>query len=298
MILADGWKDYLIIDTGDGEKLESWNGRILRRPDPQVIWPKSKSSKTWEQVDARYYRSNKGGGNWEKYSKLPTSWSITYDLSDAVTMKFHVEPTGFKHTGIFPEQAANWSWMYDKIAKNLSARKSINILNLFAYTGAASVACAAAGANVCHVDAAKGMVSRAKDNLTLSGLGDRPVRFIVDDVIKFVQREKNRGNKYDGIIMDPPSFGRGPSGEMWKLEEQLFSLVDLCTEVLSADPLFFVINSYTTGLQPLVLSNILHSTVGALHSSGRVQAEELGIPVVDSKIVLPCGATGRWSKDD
>ena len=298
MILADGWKDYLIIDTGDGEKLESWNGRILRRPDPQVIWPKSKSSKTWEQVDARYYRSNKGGGNWEKYSKLPTSWSITYDLSDDVTMKFHVEPTGFKHTGIFPEQAANWSWMYDKIAKNLSARKSINILNLFAYTGAASVACAAAGANVCHVDAAKGMVSRAKDNLTLSGLGDRPVRFIVDDVIKFVQREKNRGNKYDGIIMDPPSFGRGPSGEMWKLEEQLFSLVDLCTEVLSADPLFFVINSYTTGLQPLVLSNILHSTVGALHSSGRVQAEELGIPVVDSKIVLPCGATGRWSKDD
>jgi len=298
VILADGWKDYLIIDTGDGEKLESWNGRILRRPDPQVIWPKSKSSKTWEQVDARYYRSNKGGGNWEKYSKLPTSWSITYDLSDDVTMKFHVEPTGFKHTGIFPEQAANWSWMYDKIAKNLSARKSINILNLFAYTGAASVACAAAGANVCHVDAAKGMVSRAKDNLTLSGLGDRPVRFIVDDVIKFVQREKNRGNKYDGIIMDPPSFGRGPSGEMWKLEEQLFSLVDLCTEVLSADPLFFVINSYTTGLQPLVLSNILHSTVGALHSSGRVQAEELGIPVVDSKIVLPCGATGRWSKDD
>ncbi|MEI6602044.1 MAG: class I SAM-dependent methyltransferase [Clostridia bacterium] len=301
MILASGWKDYLILDTGDGEKLESWNGRVLRRPDPQVIWPRSKPIKTWEDVDARYYRSNKGGGNWEKYSKLPTSWTISYDLTapgHEALLRFHVEPTGFKHTGIFPEQAANWSWMYEKITAARQSREKINVLNLFAYTGAATVACAAAGANVCHVDAAKGMVQRAKENLALSELADKPVRFIVDDVMKFVQREKNRGNQYDGIIMDPPSFGRGPSGEMWKLEEQLFALVDACTEVLSDDPLFFVINSYTTGLQPLVLSNILHSTVGALHPNGAVQAEELGIPVVESKIVLPCGATGRWSKSE
>jgi len=293
LIIASGWKDYQIIDTGDGEKLESWNGHVLCRPDPQVIWPRSKSAKVWDDIDARYHRSNKGGGNWEKYSKLPSSWTISYELPDTI-LKFHVEPTGFKHTGIFPEQAANWTWMHEKISQN-STRK-LNILNLFAYTGAATIACAAAGANVCHVDAAKGMVARAKDNLALSGLADRPVRFIVDDVLKFVQREKNRGNKYDGIIMDPPSFGRGPGGEMWKIEEQLFSLVELCTEVLSDDPIFFVINSYTTGLQPLVLSNILYSTIGVTHPNGNVQAEELGIPVVGSKIVLPCGATGRWSK--
>ena len=302
MIIASGWKDYLIIDTGDGEKLESWDGEVLRRPDPQVIWPKSKSEKVWEKVDARYYRSSKGGGSWEKYSKLPASWTISFDLtenhSEEHKVKFYVEPTGFKHTGIFPEQAANWRWMFDKISKNIGSRDKINVLNLFAYTGAASVACAAAGANVCHVDAAKGMVQRAKENLSLSGLADKPVRFIVDDVLKFVQREKNRGNKYDCIIMDPPSFGRGPNGEMWKLEEQLYSLVDACVEVLSEEPLFFVINSYTTGLQPLVLSNILYSTIGERFSNGTVQAEELGIPVVDSNIVLPCGATGRWSRND
>ena len=304
MIIASGWKDYLIIDTGDGEKLESWDGKVLRRPDPQVIWPKAKSQKVWENVDAQYHRSSKGGGSWENFSKLPSSWTISYNLVDYPNpseknevLKFHVEPTGFKHTGIFPEQAANWCWMYEIISKNIQSRPKLNVLNLFAYTGAASVACAAAGASVCHVDAAKGMVQRAKENLALSGFADRPVRFIVDDVLKFVQREKNRGNKYDCIIMDPPSFGRGPNGEMWKLEEQLFSLVTACVEVLSDDPLFFIINSYTTGLQPLVLSNILYSTIGTRFEGGTVQAEELGIPVVDSRIVLPCGATGRWSRN-
>ena len=296
MIIASGWKDYQIIDTGDGEKLESWNKKILRRPDPQVIWPKTKDESTWSKVDARYHRSNKGGGNWEKFSRLPDSWTINYPLSENVQIKFHVEPTGFKHTGIFPEQAANWKWMYDIISKESAARNDINILNLFAYTGAATVACAAAGANVCHVDAAKGMVSRAKENLALSGFEGKPVRFIVDDVIKFVQREKNRGKKYDGIIMDPPSFGRGPNGEMWKLEEQLFPLVQKCLEIISDTPIFFIINSYTTGLQPLVLANILQTTFGARFRDGEILADELGLPVLDSKIVLPCGATGRWFK--
>lgn len=286
MLLANNWKDYELIDTGDGEKLERWGKYILRRPDPQIIWP-SIHTDAWKKIDAHYHRSKSGGGSWEILSKLPAKWTVSYkDLS------FYIEPTGFKHTGLFPEQAVNWDWMMDKI--KLAARPA-KVLNLFAYTGGATVACANAGAEVCHVDAAKGMVARAKENLALSGLEDRKVRFIVDDVFKFVEREKKRGNTYEGIIMDPPSYGRGSNGEVWKIEDAIFQLVQSCADILSDKPLFFLINSYTTGFSATVLKNILVQTVGRKFK-GQLSCGEVGIPVSSSQLVLPCGTFGRWEE--
>jgi len=285
MLLADGWKDYELIDTGNGEKLERWGKYILRRPDPQIIWPINGNGKLWSKADAHYHRSSSGGGKWEFKKKLPERWQISYK-----GMSFHIEPTGFKHTGLFPEQAVNWDWIIDKIR---SAKRPIKVLNLFAYTGGATVAAAFAGASVCHVDAAKGMVQWAKENISLSGFSDRPVRFIVDDVIKFVQREKRRENFYDAIIMDPPSYGRGPKGEIWKIEDELYPLVELCMDVLSKEPLFFLINSYTTGFSPIVVENILKMTIGKKYK-GIVSSGEVGIPVSSTGLVLPCGIFGRW----
>lgn len=288
MLLADDWKDYELIDAGNGEKLERWGIYILRRPDPQAIWPCTGRKEMWNKADAHYHRSSSGGGKWEYIKKLPERWSISYgDLS------FYIEPTGFKHTGLFPEQAVNWKWMIDKIK---SASGPVRVLNLFAYTGGATLAAAYAGAEVCHVDAAKGMVARAKENLELSGLKHRPVRFITDDVVKFVQREQRRGRTYEGIIMDPPSYGRGPKGELWKIEEELYGLVDMCTAILSPKPVFFLINSYTTGLAPTVLKNILTISV-AKKFGGHVSSDEIGLPVSSSKLVLPCGASGRWERE-
>ncbi|EPR11710.1 class I SAM-dependent methyltransferase [Ruminiclostridium papyrosolvens] len=284
MLLADEWKEYELIETGDGEKLERWGNVILRRPDPQIIWP-IKDKKMWDKADAHYHRSQSGGGQWEFKKKVPKRWTVSFN-----ELKFYIEPTGFKHTGLFPEQAVNWKWMINSVQK---ANRPIRVLNLFAYTGGATVATAYAGAEVCHVDASKGMVSWAKENLALSGLADRPVRFITDDCMKFVQREIRRGKKYDGIIMDPPSYGRGPGGEIWKIEDSLYGFVEQCMGLLSDKPLFFLINSYTTGFSPTVLSNILKQTIGkrfkGTHSSG-----EVGIPVSNSGLVLPCGIYGRW----
>lgn len=284
MLLADEWKDYELIETGDGEKLERWGDIILRRPDPQIIWPIN-DKKIWNRADAQYHRSQSGGGNWDYKRKLPNRWTIGFE-----ELKFYIEPTGFKHTGLFPEQAVNWKWMINNIQK---ANRPIKVLNLFAYTGGATVAAAYAGAEVCHVDASKGMVGWAKENVALSGLVDRPVRFIVDDCMKFVQREIRRGKKYDGIIMDPPSYGRGPNGEIWKIEDSLYSFVEQCMGVLSDNPLFFLINSYTTGFSPTVLSNILRQTIGSRHK-GTHSCGEVGIPVSNSGLVLPCGIYGRW----
>jgi len=286
MKLADKWSDYKVIATGDGYKLEDWGGIILLRPDPQVIWHSSIDMDKYPGLHAKYVRSETGGGEWRYYRKMPQEWSIGYG-----DLKFKIKPMGFKHTGLFPEQAANWETM-SALIKN--AGRPINVLNLFAYTGGATVACLAAGASVCHVDAAKGMVERAGDNVRLSGLGDRPARFIIDDCKKFVQREIRRGRRYDAVIMDPPSYGRGPNGEMWKIENELFDFVKLCTEVLSDDPLFFLINSYTTGLQPAVLKNILTLTMKDYH--GRVEAYEVGLPTEEG-IALPCGAGGMFIND-
>lgn len=282
MLIANNWKDYQVIATSDGYKLERWGDITLLRPDPQVIWHGEKDIFT-EPVHARYLRSEKGGGKWEYFKKVPEDWVISYG-----TLNFKVKPMGFKHTGLFPEQAANWDKM-TALIKN--ANRPISALNLFAYTGGATCALLAAGASVCHVDASKGMVERAGENVRLSNLGDKPVRFIIDDCVKFVKREIRRGRKYDAIIMDPPSYGRGPNGEMWKIEEQLFDLVKLCSEVLSDNPLFFLINSYTTGLQPAVLKNILTLTVQK--GRGRVEAYEVGLPT-DEGICLPCGAGGMF----
>lgn len=288
MLLADGWKDYELIDTGDGEKLERWGDYTLRRPDPQIIWPVARENRSWKEADAWYHRSKSGGGSWEFKRKLPERWTVSYKQ-----LSFYIEPTGFKHTGLFPEQAVNWDWIINKIK---SASRPLNVLNLFAYTGGASVAAAYAGANVCHVDAAKGMVKWAKENLALSGLKDKPARFIVDDVMKFVQREKRRGNTYDGIIMDPPSYGRGPNGEVWKIEDQLYGFVEECAGVLSEQPEFFLINSYTTGFSPTVLENILKMVLGK-RFGGQVSSGEVGIPVTLSGMVLPCGIYGRWERN-
>lgn len=287
MLLADKWKDYELLDTGDGEKLERWGKYVLRRPDPQVIWPGTDNEKAWARADAHYHRSQSGGGSWEYKTKLPSRWTISYGK-----LSFYIEPTGFKHTGLFPEQAVNWEWMMDKIR---SASKPVRVLNLFAYTGGATVACAYAGAEVCHVDAAKGMVTRAKENLELSGLKDRTVRFITDDVIKFVQREKRRGRMYEGIIMDPPSYGRGPKGELWKIEDELYGLVEMCMDILSPEPVFFLINSYTTGLAPSVLTNILSMSM-IKKFGGQAYSDEIGLPIKASGLVLPCGASGRWER--
>ena len=280
MYTADNWKDYEVLDTAHGEKLERWGNVLLRRPDPQVIWKKEGNPALWKKADGFYHRSKSGGGSWEFSTKLPDRWQISYGK-----LKFFVRPTGFKHTGLFPEQAVNWDYIGKKIS---GETRKINVLNLFAYTGGATLAAAAAGADVVHVDASKGMVSWAKENLELSGLRDRYVRFIVDDCEKFVAREIKRGHFYDGIIMDPPSYGRGPGGEMWKMEDKIYDLVKLCSNLLSDNPLFFIINSYTTGLAPTVIKNII-----SLALSGKAEAEEIGLPVTSSGIFLPCGATGR-----
>ncbi len=284
MFLADTWKDYEVLDTGDGEKLERWGTHYLRRPDPQTIWPKGNES-LWRKAEAHYHRSDRGGGEWEFFGRLPEKWQVGYE-----DLRFWVRPTGFKHTGLFPEQAANWDWMRGLIRE--SGPREIKVLNLFGYTGGATLACAAAGAHVTHVDAAKGMVQWAKENRELSGLPENRFRWIVEDALRFVQREIRRGNSYDGILMDPPSYGRGPSGEVWKLENELFGLVDTCAQVLSGDPLFFLVNSYTTGFQASVLSNMLERCVSA-RFGGRVDSEELCLPVTAGG-VLPCGASGRW----
>lgn len=284
MRIADKWKDYSIIATGDGMKLERWDDVYLLRPDPQVIWPERIQMSAYKSLNAIYNRSESGGGGWKILKKMPQEWTVSYG-----DLNFLVKPMGFKHTGLFPEQAVNWDRMRELIS---NAGRPVNVLNLFAYTGGATVACLAAGASVCHVDASKGMVERAGENVRLSGLKDKPVRFIIDDCKKFVQREIRRGRKYDAIIMDPPSYGRGPNGEMWKIESELYPLVELCTEVLSDNPLFFLINSYTTGLQPMVLKNILTLTVGSKFP-GEVEAYEVGIKTEEG-IDLPCGASGLF----
>lgn len=286
MKLADKWTDYSVIATGDGYKLERWGEVILLRPDPQVIWRSSVDMENYPGLCARYVRSETGGGAWRYFKEMPSEWTVGYG-----DLKFLVKPMGFKHTGLFPEQAANWEIMSGLIKK---ANRPISVLNLFAYTGGATVACLSAGASVCHVDAAKGMVERAGENVRLSGLKDKPVRFIVDDCIKFVRREIRRGHKYDAIIMDPPSYGRGPNGETWKIENDLFDFVTLCGQVLSEDPLFFLINSYTTGLQPAVLKNII--TLALKGRKGRVEAYEVGLPTEEG-IALPCGAGGMFIND-
>ena len=287
MIVANNWKDYEIIDMANGEKLERWKDIILVRPDPQIIWKDKSFPNKWKDVNAVYKRSSTGGGAWDYKKKVPANWQVKYK-----NLTFNIKPMGFKHTGLFPEQAANWDWMIEKIK---SAKREIKVLNLFAYTGGATVACLSAGASVCHVDSSKGMVSWAKENVISSGLQERPVRYIVDDVVKFVNREIRRGNKYDAIIMDPPSYGRGAKGEVWQFEDNIYDLVELCTKVLSDNPLFFLINSYTTGISSTVLKNILNLTVGKLYK-GKLEAGEIGIPMEESKLVLPCGIYGRWEK--
>ena len=284
MYLASGWKAYEILDAGNGDKLERWGDVTLLRPDPQAVWTMDGAER---RADAVYHRSASGGGHWEYKKQLPEQWTIAYrDLT------FVVRPTGFKHTGLFPEQAVNWDWMRRQIeAHSARTGRRTKVLNLFAYTGGATCACAKAGAEVAHVDAAKGMVAWAKDNAAASGLEAAPIRYIVDDCVKFVKREIRRGNHYDGILMDPPSYGRGPTGEMWKIENDLYPLVLLCAELLSDDPCFFLINSYTTGLAPTVLSNVLKLAV----NGGHAEADEIGLPIARGSLVLPCGASGRWT---
>ena len=285
MWLADAWKDYEVLDTSGGEKLERWGKYVLVRPDPQVIWNTPKDDPLWRKYDARYARSSTGGGKWANL-RLPEHWQVKYR-----ELTFNVKPMNFKHTGVFPEQAANWDFIMETIR---GTGRPINALNLFAYTGGATLACAAAGASVCHVDAAKGMVAWAKENAKSSGLEDRPIRWIVDDCAKFVEREIRRGRRYDAIIMDPPSYGRGPSGEIWKLEENLWPFVQLVSQVLSDKPLFVIINSYTTGLAPSVVGYIMDS-IFTKRFGGHSECGELGLPVKDSGLVLPCGSTGRWT---
>ncbi len=287
MWIADNWKDYEIIDTSCGEKLERWGKYLLVRPDPQVIWNTEKKQPGWKNMNGHYHRSSKGGGEWEFFN-LPEEWSIHYR-----DMTFNLKPFSFKHTGLFPEQATNWDWCFDIIQK---AKRPVRVLNLFAYTGGATLSAAKAGASVTHVDASKGMVNWAKENAASSGLSDAPIRWLVDDCVKFVEREIRRGNTYDGIIMDPPSYGRGPKGEIWKIEENIYPFIRLTTKLLSHDALFFLINSYTTGLQPAVLSYMLHTTV-VKKLGGIVDASEIGLPVSSNGLILPCGASGRWSSN-
>ena len=283
MDVANNWKDYEILDMANGEKLERWGNVVLIRPDPQIIWKNKSFPEKWNKANARYNRSSSGGGAWKYNSKVLENWQIKY--KDLV---FNIKPMGFKHTGLFPEQAVNWDWMISKIQ---NAKREIKVLNLFAYTGGATVACSYAGASVCHVDSSKGMTTWAKENIVSSGLKDRPVRFIVDDVVKFVNREIRRGNKYDGIIMDPPSYGRGTNGEVWKFEDNISDLVELCSKVLSDKPLFFLINSYTTGISSTVLENILRLNI---KKDGKFSHGEIGLPMTNSKLILPCGIYGKW----
>ncbi len=294
MFLSRDWKDYELIDASRGEKLERWGGIILRRPDPQIVWsvPDREKSELWRKADAGYIRSSKGGGSWKTFKKIPEYWTIGYK-----NLRFKITPMGFKHTGLFPEQASNWDWFSDIIKNSGRSRDNINVLNLFAYTGGASVAALEAGASVCHVDAAKGMVARAKENAALSGLSKLPIRYIVDDVKKFAEREIRRGHKYDGIIMDPPSYGRGPSGEVWKIEDELFPLIEICVNLLSDDPLFFLVNTYTTGLSGSVMDNIYRLTVRKKFG-GVSQIDEIGLPITNGKLTLPCGCAARWQRRD
>lgn len=285
MLLANEWSDYALIDCANGEKLEKWGSFTLVRPDPQIIWPQKQHKAEWEKCDAHYHRSKSGGGSWEYNKKLPGAWQIKYK-----NLTFNVKPMGFKHTGIFPEQAVNWDFIDEKI-KN--ANRDIKVLNLFAYTGGATVAAAKAGASVVHVDAAKGMVLWAKENAVSSGLADAPIRYIVDDVIKFVCREIRRGNKYDAIIMDPPTYGRGPNGEVWKFEDELYPLIEKCMSLLSDNPLFMIVNSYTSNVSSTVVKNVLELSAKAKFG-GYVTNDEIAIPVKNSEICLPCGAATRW----
>ena len=308
MIVAKDWKDYEILDMANGQKLERWKDIILVRPDPQIIWSEKTFKEKWKMADATYERSESGGGHWEFEKSLPKSWQVKYK-----NLTFNIKPMGFKHTGLFPEQAVNWDWMINKIKNE---KRTIKVLNLFAYTGAATVACLSAGAEVTHVDSSRGMVEWAKENVASSGLQDRKVRYLVDDVTKFVNREIRRGNHYDAIIMDPPSYGRGKNGEVWKFEKDIFDLVKLCTNVLSDDPLFFLINSYTTGISSQVLEDILRLNFEKMFKEetnetkssknfevknnellyGKFSNGEIGLPMKDSKLILPCGIYGRWEK--
>ena len=291
MWLADQWNDYEVIDCSKGEKLERWGDYLLVRPDPQVIWDTPKKEKGWRKMNGHYHRSSKGGGEWE-FFQLPKEWTIEYSLPINKKLTFHLKPVSFKHTGLFPEQAANWNWFSQLIADAVSKGRQVKVLNLFAYTGGATLAAAAAGASVTHVDASKGMVTWAKENAISSGLKDAPIRWLVDDCVKFVEREIRRGNHYDAIIMDPPSYGRGPKGEIWKIEESVYPLIQLCSQILTDNPLFFLINSYTTGLQPAVLSYMISTVLGT--ANGTVTASEIGLPVSSNGLVLPCGASGRY----
>ena len=290
MWIADQWKDYEVIDTCSGEKCERWGDYILVRPDPQVIWDTGHHNPAWKKKNGHYHRSNKGGGEWE-FRNLPEEWSITYrDLT------FNLKPFSFKHTGLFPEQAVNWDWCAQKIKEATREKgRQLKVLNLFAYTGGATISAAAAGAAVTHVDASKGMVTWVKENALSSGLSSAPIRWLVDDCVKFVEREIRRGNTYDGIIMDPPSYGRGPKGEIWKIEESIYPFIQLTAKLLSKDSVFFLINSYTTGLQPAVLSYMINTAI-VPQFGGRVEAEEIGLPVTESGLILPCGASGRWCR--
>ena len=293
MWLVDRWNDYEVIDCSKGEKLERWDRYILVRPDPQVIWDTPKKEKGWKRMNGHYHRSAKGGGEWE-FLDLPQEWTIHYTLPIGKDLTFHLKPFSFKHTGLFPEQAANWDWFSQLIKAETDQGHEIKVLNLFAYTGGATLAAAAAGAHVTHVDASKGMVTWAKENAISSGLGDAPIRWLVDDCVKFVEREIRRGNRYDAIIMDPPSYGRGPKGEIWKIEESVYPLIQLCQQILTDNPLFFLINSYTTGLQPAVLSYMMSTVLKPY--KGSVTAAEIGLPVSSNGLVLPCGASGRFQK--
>lgn len=286
MWIADNWNDYEVIDTSGGEKLERWGDYLLVRPDPQVIWNTPKTNPGWKKKNGHYHRSSKGGGEWE-FFHLPEEWSIQYR-----ELTFRLKPFSFKHTGLFPEQAANWDWFSRIISQ---ANRPFKVLNLFAYTGGATLSAAKAGAAVTHVDASKGMVTWAKENAAASGLSDAPIRWLVDDCVKFVEREIRRGNKYDGIIMDPPSYGRGPKGEIWKIEESIFPFLELTAQILSDDAAFFLLNSYTTGLQPAVLSYMINTAIVSKFG-GHVEAQEIGLPVTQSGLILPCGASGRWSR--
>lgn len=285
MWIANNWNDYEVFDASEGEKLERWDNYLLVRPDPQVIWSTPKKNPGWKKMNGHYHRSNKGGGEWEFFD-LPEQWTINYK-----TLTFHLKPFSFKHTGLFPEQATNWDWVTDKIKK---ANRPVKVLNLFAYTGGATLAAAAAGAQVTHVDASKGMVNWAKENAKSSGLENAPIRWLVDDCVKFVEREIRRGSKYDAIIMDPPSYGKGPKGEIWKIEESIYPFVELCTQILSDRPLFFLISSYTTGLQPAVLTYMMNTAI-VRKFGGSVEADEIGLPVKDTGLVLPCGSSGRYT---
>ena len=291
MWIADNWKDYEVIDCSKGEKLERWGNYLLVRPDPQVIWDTPRTAPGWRSKNGHYHRSSKGGGEWEFFD-LPEEWSIHYQ-----DLTFRLKPFSFKHTGLFPEQAVNWDWFSSiiKDARKENPQRQVKVLNLFAYTGGATLAAARAGAHVTHIDASKGMVTWAKENAAASGLSDAPVRWLVDDCVKFVERELRRGNTYDGIIMDPPSYGRGPKGEIWKIEDSIYPLIELASGLLAKNALFFLVNSYTTGLQPAVLTYMIHSTL-VPKSGGHVTSSEIGLPVTGSGLILPCGASGRWQK--